>query len=63
MTINALKTPTPINAMTLNTPNKKVVTVNYNDLDVSKWNDFIPETEFVLNISKAGGYFFARYMM
>ena len=46
-----------------NTPNKKVVTVNYNDLDVSKWNDFIPETEFVLNISKAGGYFFARYMI
>ena len=46
-----------------NTPNRKVVTVNYNDLDVSKWNDFIPETEFVLNISKAGGYFFARYMI
>ena len=46
-----------------NTPNKKVVTVNYNDLYVSKWNDFIPETEFVLNISKAGGYFFARYMI
>ena len=46
-----------------NTPNKKVVTVNYNDLDVSNWNDFIPETEFVLNISKAGGYFFARYMI
>lgn len=46
-----------------NTPNKKVVTVNYNDLNVSKWNDFIPETEFVLNISKAGGYFFARYMI
>ena len=46
-----------------NTPNKKIVTVNYNDLDVSKWNDFIPETEFVLNISKAGGYFFARYMI
>ena len=46
-----------------NTPNKKVVTVNYSDLDVSKWNDFIPETEFVLNISKAGGYFFARYMI
>ena len=46
-----------------NTPNKKVVTVNYYDLDVSKWNDFIPETEFVLNISKAGGYFFARYMI
>ena len=46
-----------------NTPNKKVVTVNYNDLNVSKWNDFIPESEFVLNISKAGGYFFARYMI
>lgn len=46
-----------------NTPNKKVVTVNYNDLDVLNWNDFIPETEFVLNISKAGGYFFARYMI
>ena len=44
-------------------PNKRMVTVDYNDLSVLNWNDFIPETEFVLNISKGGGYFFASYMI
>ncbi len=46
-----------------NSPNNKMVTVDFGDLDESNWKDFISETSFVLSLSKGGGYFFARYMI
>jgi len=46
----------------LNAPNSKVVTVDANAPDSQHWQDFIPETEHVLSISKGGGFFFAEYM-
>ena len=46
-----------------NSPNNKMVTVDFDDLDESNWKDFISETSFVLSLSKGGGYFFARYMI
>ena len=47
----------------LNTPNKKVVTVDASNPTVDNWKDFIPETENVLSPSTGGGYFFASYMV
>ncbi len=47
----------------LNAPNKKVITVDAKNPKPNNWNDFIPETEYVLNISKGAGYFFANYMV
>ena len=47
----------------LNTPNKKVVTVDAANPTVGNWKDFIPETENVLSPSTGGGYFFASYMV
>ncbi|WP_105189533.1 prolyl oligopeptidase family serine peptidase [Pseudoalteromonas sp. T1lg48] len=44
-------------------PNKRVVTVDSKDPTPENWQDLIPETENVLNISKGGDYFFARYMV
>jgi len=47
----------------LNAPNSKVVTVNAKAPDSQHWQDFIPETEHVLSISKGGGFFFTEYMV
>lgn len=44
-------------------PNNRLVKVNIKDLNPSKWVDVIPETENVLSISTAGGYFFAHYLI
>ena len=46
-----------------NAPNKKVITVDAANPKPSNWKDFIPETENVLSPSKAGGNFFANYMV
>lgn len=47
----------------LNAPNKKLVAVDEaNIADKNAWSDVIAETENVLDLSKAGGYFFAHYM-
>ncbi|MDB0027036.1 prolyl oligopeptidase family serine peptidase [Flavobacteriales bacterium] len=45
----------------LSSPNKKLIIVDANAPLVENWIDFIPETENVLNVSKGGGYFFAKY--
>jgi len=47
----------------LDAPNEKVVTVDAADPAPENWVDFIPETEHVLNVSSAGGNFFAKYMV
>ena len=47
----------------LNAPNKKIITFNIKDYEISKWKDLIPETKNVLSISSGGGYFFAEYMI
>jgi len=47
----------------LNAPNKKVIIVDANNPRPKKWIDLIPETKNVLNISKGGGYFFAKYFV
>ncbi|WP_308991694.1 prolyl oligopeptidase family serine peptidase [Mariniflexile litorale] len=47
----------------LNTPNKKIVSVDASNPTPDYWVDVIPETEFVLNPSKGSGYFFANYMV
>lgn len=46
----------------LEAPNKKVVTVDASNPRVENWEDFIPETENVLNPSTGSGFFFAHYM-
>jgi len=47
----------------LNAPNKKLMVVNALTLvNRSTWEDLILESDNVLDLSKAGGYFFARYM-
>ena len=46
-----------------NAPNKKVVTVSFQNPQVENWQDFIAETEHVLSASFGGGYFFAHYMI
>lgn len=47
----------------LNAPNKRIITVNAANPTPENWMDFIPETDFVLNPSTAGGYFFTEYMV
>ncbi|MDN3642623.1 prolyl oligopeptidase family serine peptidase [Lutimonas halocynthiae] len=47
----------------LEAPNKKVVTFDIKDYEISKWKDLIAETKNVLSISGGGGYFFAEYMI
>ena len=46
-----------------NAPNKKVVTVDAKRPSVENWEDFIPETENVLNLTSGAGYFFVNYMV
>jgi len=47
----------------LNAPNKKVMVVDaVKVINLSAWQDLILESDNVLDLSKAGGYFFARYM-
>ena len=46
-----------------NAPNKKVVSVDAKNPSVENWEDFIPETENVLNFSSGAGYFFVNYMV
>lgn len=47
----------------LNAPNKKLMAVKAATLvNKSTWEDVILEADNVLNLSKAGGYFFAHYM-
>ena len=44
-------------------PNQKLMVADVATLaNKSTWKDVIPETENVLDLSKAGGYFFANYM-
>jgi prolyl oligopeptidase len=45
-----------------NAPNFRLVKVSADNPAPENWKDVIPETKSVLNISKAGGYFFATYM-
>ncbi|KJD34014.1 prolyl endopeptidase [Tamlana nanhaiensis] len=47
----------------LNAPNKKVVSVSFNNPESENWEDLIPETNQVLTIAKSGGYLFAHYMV
>ncbi|MDN3491479.1 prolyl oligopeptidase family serine peptidase [Winogradskyella bathintestinalis] len=47
----------------LDAPNQKIVTVDATNPAPENWEDFIPETENVLNPSTGGGYFFANYMV
>ena len=46
-----------------NAPNKRVIKVDAKDPSVENWQDFIPETENVLNLSSGAGYFFVNYMV
>ena len=47
----------------LNAPNQKLVAVDEASVaNKNAWTDVIAETENVLDLSKAGGYFFAHYM-
>jgi len=47
----------------LKAPNKKLMVVDAVKLiNLSAWEDLILESDNVLDLSKAGGYFFARYM-
>lgn len=47
----------------LDAPNKRLVSVDASNPTPEHWVDVIPETEFVLNVSKGSGYFFANYMV
>ncbi|MES2544566.1 MAG: prolyl oligopeptidase family serine peptidase [Bacteroidota bacterium] len=46
----------------LNSPNKRIVTVDITNPKPEYWKNFIPETDNVLAISTGGGFFFANYM-
>jgi prolyl oligopeptidase len=46
----------------LNAPNKRIVSLDFNNPKLENWKDVIPETENVLSITTGGGYFFANYM-
>ena len=47
----------------LNAPNQKLVAVDEASVaNINAWKDVIADTENVLDLSKAGGYFFAHYM-
>ena len=47
----------------LDASNKRVVKVAVEKTDSNNWEDVIPETENVLNVSTASGYIFAKYMV
>lgn len=44
-------------------PNQRLVSVDVANPTPENWVDIIPETENVLSLSKAGGYFFASYIV
>ena len=44
-------------------PNKRIVMVDASAPQPENWEDFIPETEYVLSPSTGAGYFFAEYMI
>jgi len=44
-------------------PNRRIVTVEAGNPEISNWIDFIPETGNVLSPSTGAGYFFAHYMV
>jgi prolyl oligopeptidase len=44
-------------------PNKRIVSVDASAPQPENWEDFIPETEYVLSPSTGAGYFFAEYMV
>ena len=46
----------------LNAPNKRIVTVDFNNPSPANWVDFIPETSNVLSPSTGAGFIFANYM-
>ncbi|MCK0146799.1 prolyl oligopeptidase family serine peptidase [Arenibacter sp. F26102] len=46
-----------------NAPNKKVVSVDVQNPTPDHWTDLIPETQNVLSVGTAGGYFFTEYMV
>lgn len=46
-----------------NAPNMRLVKVNIKNPSLENWTDVIPETQNVLGITTAGGYFFATYMI
>ena len=50
-------------ATDLNAPNMRVVTTDLSAPTPENWTDLIPETENVLDISTAGEYLFAHYMI
>ncbi|MFK8289398.1 prolyl oligopeptidase family protein [Capnocytophaga canimorsus] len=55
---------TKIYAITnLKAPNKRLVAIDLKNPNPENWVDVIPETENVLSLSMAGGYFYARYMI
>ena len=45
-----------------NAPDYRLVSVGADDPSPAKWKEVIPESKNVLQVSKAGGYFFATYM-
>lgn len=47
----------------LNAPNNRLVKVNRKNISPENWVDVIPETENVLQVSTAGGYLFAHYLI
>jgi len=47
----------------LGAPNQRIVTTDASDPVPENWEDFIPESEYVLSPSTGGGYFFAEYMV
>ena len=47
----------------LHAPNKKVVKFDISNPGISQWEDVIPQTENVLNITCGGGYLFAEYII
>jgi prolyl oligopeptidase len=47
----------------LNSPNKKIVTVDAKNPSSENWTDLIAEKEYVLSPSAGGGYIFAHYMV
>ena len=44
-------------------PNKRVIKTNFDDLNINKWIDIIPNSNHVLSPSSGGGYIFANYLV
>jgi prolyl oligopeptidase len=47
----------------LKAPNKRLVSIDFDNPSPNNWKDIISETKEVLSISKGAGYFFAKYMI